>query len=91
MFVHASFGLLINVFFLLLYIGAMRHTAYFAMRHTVESLGPMVLDVLAEPLGAYVLSQFRMWTHGQQEKTWADDVPESLRTTIIFDLGAGKL
>ena len=73
---------------LMFFIAAMRHESYFLMKDTVENLGPVVLDVLSEPLGAYMYHAHQRELSNTEDPLWKD-YPTWLRTTETVDLGAG--
>ena len=77
----------IYVFFLLV---EMSYVAYYLMKKSVKQLGPKVLDIIAEPLKAYISNVFRMFHNEQQELLWDWDYPVSLHVTYVFNLQAGN-
>jgi hypothetical protein len=67
----------------------MSHIAYHLMKKSVEQLGPKVIDVLSEPVGAFIAHQHRMFCSEQVDQTWERHFPGPLRATHVLDLGAG--
>jgi hypothetical protein len=67
----------------------MSHIAYHLMKKSVEQLGPKVVDVLSEPVGAYMNHQYHMLQDERVETIWPREYPGPLRATHVFDLGAG--
>jgi hypothetical protein len=67
----------------------MSHLAYHLMKKSVEQLGPKVVDVLSEPVGAYIAHHHRMFRSEQVDQTWERHIPGPLRATHVLDLGAG--
>jgi hypothetical protein len=67
----------------------MSHIAYHLMKKSVEQLGPKVIDVLSEPVGAFIAHQHRMFRSEQVDQMWERHFPGPLRATHVLDLGAG--
>ena len=55
----------------------MRHESYFLMKDTVENLGPIVLDLLSEPLGAYMYHAHRRELSNTEDPLWKEDHGDS--------------
>jgi hypothetical protein len=60
------------------------------MRKILTKLNVVVLNVLAEPVGAYILYYFRDWKLNRAN-VLNPGLPRVLQVVFVCDLGAGKL
>ena len=55
----------------------------------MNSLGIEVLNVISEPMAAYVYHFHRQFQSGVEETIWPQDFPDCFKIVFVCDLGAG--